>query len=43
MLTALGLRVVDAAGRDIAPTPQGLTAMARAGAASLDAGCQATI
>ena len=31
MLTALGLRVVDAAGRDIAPTPQGLTAMARAG------------
>ncbi len=28
MLTALGLRVVDAAGRDVAPTPDGLAAMA---------------
>lgn len=36
MLTALGLRVVDAAGRDVAPTPEGLAAMTRADASSLD-------
>ncbi len=36
MLTALGLRVVDAAGRDVAPTPQGLAAIARADANGLD-------
>jgi glycerate kinase len=36
MLTALGLRVVDAAGRDVAPTPQGLAAIAQADANGLD-------
>jgi glycerate kinase len=36
MLTALGLRAVDAAGRDVEPTPEGMAAMRQADANGLD-------
>ncbi len=36
MLVALGLRLVDAAGRDVAPTPAGLASLARVDARGLD-------
>ena len=37
MLAALGMRFVDAGGRDVAPAPEGLARIARADAAALDA------
>ena len=37
LLVALGLRLVDAGGRDVAPTPEGLARLARADASALDA------
>jgi len=46
LLVALGLRLVDADGRDVAPTPEGLARLARADASALDARlreCEITI
>ena len=37
MLAALGMRFVDADGRDVAPTPEGLYELARVDAAAIDA------
>ncbi|CAG1003770.1 glycerate 2-kinase [Burkholderiales bacterium] len=45
-LVALGLRLVDERGHDVAPTPDGLSQLARADASPLDArlaGCEITI
>ncbi|MEO8485628.1 MAG: glycerate kinase [Betaproteobacteria bacterium] len=45
-LVALGLRLLDANGRDVAPTPDGLAHLARADASALDArlpDCEITI
>ena len=46
MLVALGLRLLDADGRDVEPTPDGLARLARADASALDArlaACEITI
>jgi glycerate kinase len=46
LLVALGLRLVDPDGRDVAPTPEGLARLARADASALDARlreCEITI
>jgi glycerate kinase len=46
LLVALGLRLLDAGGRDVEPTPDGLTRLARADASALDArlaACEITI
>ena len=46
LLVALGLRLLDASGRDVEPTPDGLADLARADASALDArlaACEITI